>query len=512
MARMNNWQPDRSPVKPRFFVLGRRSSRVGLAAIALTLQSLMLGMVNTQVARAEAPTVVSLTFDDGYADQMPAARQMNALGLRGTFYTPSGFVGQNGYMSQAEMHQLVASGNEIGGHTVTHPHLTAASADEVKREICEDRRNLTGWGFRVTSFAYPYAAIDAQAETEAKACGYNSARGLDDVQTRFSCPGCALSESIPPSNPFHTAAPQDVHNYWALQDMKDAVLNARGTAGWVQLTFHHIGGDTADPLNATPRLFGDFTRWLSGLQAKGAVVVKTVDEVIGGPVRPLAVAPAAPGPVDSGNALRNPGMENPGPEGLPKCWLVDAYGSNTNVATTVSPGHLGRRAAKLVVTGYQSGDAKLAPAMDLGGCSPAVEEGQTYELSAWYKSTAPTRITVFYRSGVGYWKYWTESPSYGAASAFTKAQWVTPAVPAGATAISYGLSLKNNGQIITDDYSMRRVQVVSRNASTGGLDPRLFDGIGWLGIIAGVLAGGVAWHSTRKLYNLVRAHLGVGRQ
>ena len=41
-------------------------------------------------AQAAGPTVVSLTFDDGNADQMTAAQIMNTYGLDGTFYITSG--------------------------------------------------------------------------------------------------------------------------------------------------------------------------------------------------------------------------------------------------------------------------------------------------------------------------------------------------------------------------------------------------------------------------------------
>ena len=103
-------------------------------------------------------TVVSFTFDDGDADQMTAARILRSYGMRGTFYIITGAVGTPGYVTLADLHQLAAAGNEIGGHTVSHLELTHVSTAEARRQVCTGRDILTRWGFRVTSFAYPGAA------------------------------------------------------------------------------------------------------------------------------------------------------------------------------------------------------------------------------------------------------------------------------------------------------------------------------------------------------------------
>ena len=42
-----------------------------------------------------ATTLVSLTFDDGYASQINAQRVLAQHGMNGTFYVPSGFIGMD---------------------------------------------------------------------------------------------------------------------------------------------------------------------------------------------------------------------------------------------------------------------------------------------------------------------------------------------------------------------------------------------------------------------------------
>ena len=109
-------------------------------------------------------TVVSLTFDDGDADQMAAAQVLHRYRLPATFYVITGAVGTPGYVTLPDLRQLAADGNEIGGHTVSHLRLTALSSAEARRQVCESRSILARWGYRATSFAYPGGAASPRTE------------------------------------------------------------------------------------------------------------------------------------------------------------------------------------------------------------------------------------------------------------------------------------------------------------------------------------------------------------
>ncbi|WP_427172692.1 fibronectin type III domain-containing protein [Arthrobacter sp. 92] len=424
------------------------------------------GTVFPAPAVAAASTIVSLTFDDANADQVAAASTMNSKGLLGTFFTPSGYMNAPGYMTTAQVQALQSAGNEIGGHTVTHPDLTAMSTDEATRQVCNDRVNLTNWGLVITDFAYPFAASNASVETVVKNCGLNSARGLGDIQSKGGCTGCGFAESIPPADPYLTKAPDEVDNTWTLSDLQSLVTNAQNSGGgWVQVTFHHIGTGTTDPLTITSALFDQYTTWLKSQQDAGSIAVKTVRGVIGGPVQPVIAGPPPPAPITSGNLLQNPSLETAGPvAGLPKCWATGSYGSNTPTFSEVSPGHTGTVAERLTMTNYVDGDAKLLPTLDLGECSPTGTVGHIYQLKAWYKSTAPTQFEVYVRTGIGTWQYWTASPLLNAASGWTQATWSTPALPSGANAVSFGLNLISNGTLTTDDYEMNDLSAATATA------------------------------------------------
>jgi len=420
-------------------------------------------------AAAEPQTIVSLTFDDGNADQMAAVQALDSAGLKGTFYIATGWVGAPGYFSRTQLNAIAADGNEIGGHSVTHPDLTTLPADEVARQICQSRQTLTDWGFRVTSFAYPYAAVDNAVEAAVKDCGFNSARGLGDIRSRFGCADCDYAESIPPADPYYTRALDEVDSSWTLADLQDAVTNAETHGGgWVQFTFHHICDDSCDSLGVTSSLFQDFVQWLAARAASHGTVVKTVDQVVGGAVKPVVPSSGTtpPAPAPGVNGIRNPGLEDIGSNGLPSCWMAGGYGTNTPAFSLVSPGHTGQYAERIIMTGYSSGDAKLLPTLDLGSCSTTVTPGHEYTLKGWYTSDTVTQFEVYLRDGDGYWRYWTASPWLAASPDYVEAAWQTPAVPAGSTGMSFGLNIFSNGTLTTDDYGL-----FDTTGDTGPTDP-----------------------------------------
>jgi peptidoglycan/xylan/chitin deacetylase (PgdA/CDA1 family) len=412
---------------------------------------------------ATSPVTVSLTFDDSNADQLPAEQTMHSLGLAGTFYTVSGWVNQPGYLTLPQVQQVAADGNEIAGHTVQHPDLPTLQSAEQERQICNDRVNLINWGFKPTDFAYPFADADT-SEQYAAACGYNSARGLGDiVDPQGDCRGCPYAETTPPPDPYYLRAPDEVDSSVTLAQMEQQVTNARTHGGgWVILTFHHIcanigAANCPADLSTTPAVYNAFVTWLAGQKLNG-VSVKTVQQVIGGTFKPgVTINPPAPAAAGV-NALTDPGLTSTDPNtGFPTCYQPGGWGSNT-VAwasnTNVPPGSpAGSKSENVTVSNYSSGDAKLLPTMDLGACTPTVVPGNSYTVSVDYESTGTTQFALYYRTANGSWAYWTSSPWFATASAWTQATFQTPPVPAGATGVSFGLALISNGTLTTDDYS-----------------------------------------------------------
>lgn len=436
--------------------VGLRPARYAVLVLAFAAGLLLwLAGPVTPAAKAATPTVVSLTFDDSNLDQYTNALPiLQQYGMHGTFYVITGYIGVNsGYLTMPDLQAIANDGNEIGGHTVLHPYMTHITADEATREACDSRNTLLNWGFSVTDFAYPYSDQNSAVQSIVKHCGYNSGRLDEDLKGPHSCQsGCPLTDSIPPSDPYGIATPDAVKDDWTLSDLESLVTNAESTGGWLPLTFHHICDDDCNAYSVSPAIFSSFLAWLQNQN----VQVKTVNQVMGGPVNPPVSAPEVQPPAPGTNGAPNPSLETSDPfsAGFGDCWRASNSGDLTAAYSETSAAHTGSAAETISVSSFTSGAARLISRQDLGQCAPGAVPGDIYLASGWYKSTTPTRFVAWYRDTQGGWHYWTQSPQFPASSSWTKATWATPAVPAGGTALSFGMDIEAVGSLTTDDYSL----------------------------------------------------------
>jgi hypothetical protein len=217
----------------------------------------------------------------------------------------------------------------------------------------------------------------------------------------------------------------------------------------------HAFCDNCSGIAVNPANFEHLLAWLKSMQAKG-VRVETVHQVIGGPVRPPVVGP----PPRTGTGLVNASLETPGiglvvPDDEHSfCWEEAGYGTNSASYARVRDAHTGAWADQITMSQYSTGDAKILVRQDLGTCSVPVMPGATLTLSAWVKSSAPTRLVVFYRQQANQWVYATGSPPLPPDAAWHKVTWTTPAVPATAARMSFGLALASVGAATVDDFGL----------------------------------------------------------
>jgi Polysaccharide deacetylase len=443
-----------------------RCGRVAAAVAAISASAMVTaGLTAMPASAATSPTVVSLTFDNQWESQMTAAATMHAAGMAGTFYIISGWIGQSGFLSMSDLNTLVGYGDEIGGKTVDNADLPTLSSAEAERQICLGRDVLLSDGFQVTDFAYPFADLNATDETLTQQCGFNSGRGVGNLNSldQGGCryPDCPYAETIPPADPYQIKTPDDSESTTTVAQMEGdvtAALNHGG--GWLTFSFHQICATSTSGCDPTysfsPQKFQQFVTWLQGQKSKG-VSVKTVQQVIGGSVKPAVTAPATPAAPIGANALVNPTLtaaDSVTPTN-PRCWLNATFGSNSPTFTWSTTGGQGGGGKETInMSGLSSGDAKLITTKDLGQCSPTVTTGDTYQLSAYYQSTVPVFFTVYARDANGSWSYWTQSPTFAPSSGWTKATWLAPQVPATVTAISYGMTISSNGTLSTSNYSL----------------------------------------------------------
>lgn len=244
--------------------------------------------------RHVSKTVVSLTFDDAYADQgrygVPLLR---AHHMHATFYVIT--ADSDGpypcCMSWTQLRALQAAGDDIGSHTITHPNLKTLTPAHIRKEVCGSRADMLRHGIDdPVSFAYPYGSYDAAAERIVPKCGFTNARQGGGISSDNVTPGPPWAESLPPKDPaaVRTIA-VDGRSPNRLGDLENYVTGAAAHGGgWLVITFHDVCDayasdfvhcmDSYGPVQ--DRVLGEFLGWLARAgHAGGApagVVVQTM--------------------------------------------------------------------------------------------------------------------------------------------------------------------------------------------------------------------------------------------
>jgi peptidoglycan/xylan/chitin deacetylase (PgdA/CDA1 family) len=255
-----------------------------LPAIGALAALLCSWAVSPAPAAAATPTVVTIGFDDGTADQLGALPILQAHGMTATFFVNTGFLGDGEHLTLGDLRTLAAAGNEIAGHTLHHVNLAPLSTAEARQEVCADRNNLLGAGFQPTSFAYPFGSFDGGTEQVVHDCGYNSGRGVSGIDKTGP-----FAETIPPLDSYATRTPPNPKKSTKLATLEQYVLAAEANGGgWVQFVFHRLC-EQCGPYAITAAKLTAFLDFLQGEVAAGRVAVRTTAQVIGGPVQPPVV-------------------------------------------------------------------------------------------------------------------------------------------------------------------------------------------------------------------------------
>jgi peptidoglycan/xylan/chitin deacetylase (PgdA/CDA1 family) len=116
-------------------------------------QSIPVGLVPGELGGG----FFTLSFDDGAASDydvvFPILRE---LGLRATFFVVPTLVETPGYVTWAQLREMVAAGMEIGSHSLTHPFVHTLDRAGLEREFGESKRLLEArLGLAVKSASLP---------------------------------------------------------------------------------------------------------------------------------------------------------------------------------------------------------------------------------------------------------------------------------------------------------------------------------------------------------------------
>jgi peptidoglycan/xylan/chitin deacetylase (PgdA/CDA1 family) len=222
-------------------------------------------------ARAYTPfnaPMVTITLDDGYQSQFDLARPaLNQRGLKSTYFLISQPIQQSwsGYLTLAEAKTLAAEGNEIGDHTVTHPHLPQLSVSQIDAELTNSKSWLqTNLGVpNIPNFASPYGE-------------YNDTV-ISRIQRVFGSHRTQDHGNVFAEDDRYRLRAFYVRDTTTVGDIEAWIDEAIVEGSWVILTFHEF--TTGTPTRETQFTASNFAAVLDYLKSRGVQVVTVAQGV-----------------------------------------------------------------------------------------------------------------------------------------------------------------------------------------------------------------------------------------
>lgn len=209
--------------------------------------------------------MVSLTFDDGLKGFWDNARlPLKDKGFKTTQYVPSGGLTtpDPSMMTSAQITTLAQEGNEIGGHSVTHPDLTSLTAAQLDDELVRSKAVLEALPSvgTVRNFAYPFGSYDARVIAAEQTAGYGSGRSVEEgynSKLDLEIYDIRVQNVTPSTTPAQFQSWIDyakAHNYWLV------------------IVYHEVVPDgaprCADTTTAPDACLGDFDTTVSSFGAQ----------------------------------------------------------------------------------------------------------------------------------------------------------------------------------------------------------------------------------------------------
>lgn len=194
--------PKGSPMRGLVVSPARFSAQMGLLQ-ALGYRGMSMSDLEPYLRGEKQGKVFGITFDDGYENNLRCALPvLKRHGFTSTCYVVADLVGQfNSWdsaqgvlqvplMTDKQLHEWVAAGQEVGSHTLTHAFLPELSEAEQASEISQSRLKLEALVRQpqgVRHFCYPYGGYSQVSVNCVRDAGYATAtttvRGrVSDVQ------------------------------------------------------------------------------------------------------------------------------------------------------------------------------------------------------------------------------------------------------------------------------------------------------------------------------------------
>lgn len=129
---------------------------------------------------------VGVTFDDANAsDAELALPALRARGLRAEFFLLADRLDRPGYLSTAQVRELVGAGMGIGNHGFSHRDWRSLDDRELHRELCEARDQLEeAAGVPILRSACPFGGYDRRVLRALRRAGYERVYTSDGGATK----------------------------------------------------------------------------------------------------------------------------------------------------------------------------------------------------------------------------------------------------------------------------------------------------------------------------------------
>lgn len=186
--QITNAPPKGAPFRSLYVAPSDFSRQMALLKF-LGYQGLSMSALQPYLDGDRNAKVVGITFDDGYLNNLKNALPvLQRHGFSSTCYAVSQKLGdtnvwdrevgiaQTALMTSGELKQWVLGGQEVGGHTCNHVHLTALDAVAAQAEIAGCKAELeAACGQTVAHFCYPYGEYASTHAEMVAAAGYQTA-------------------------------------------------------------------------------------------------------------------------------------------------------------------------------------------------------------------------------------------------------------------------------------------------------------------------------------------------
>jgi len=211
--------------------------------------------------------LLTLTFDDGWEENVTTALPlMQQYGYLSNQFYATDFI-QNSQNGEAEaiqiINQFIAAGHGVDSHTVTHPDLTAITAEQSLNELTSSKAYLQSkFNLPINYFATPYGAYNASVKSQIMSnytihrtvdVGFNSKDNFDITRLKVQ-------------NVFSTTTAAEVAT-WIQQSQIERT--------WLILVLHRVASDPG-PYDITEITFADILATIN----QSGIAVKRIDQAL----------------------------------------------------------------------------------------------------------------------------------------------------------------------------------------------------------------------------------------